>query len=232
MLDTYLTQALQDYLATPAAERDVAAGAELLLRLNRNRILYNNILRNPERLADKLEYELKKHLQIRLDGLTLQEVSEMNQKVIPAAAATLAAGEPGKTAPNGGKPHALYHGKRPDHDQLPEEIRAIYDQGGELYQRIRDTYNTLMQMADAEPCDRYEYLKILGDLDRRYREGWERYDHYTAPEVPTEAKQPETTAEASAEAKPKAEAKQPKAPVETKQTKAKDQQEAAPSTAP
>ena len=231
MLDTYLTQALQDYLATPAAERDVAAGAELLLRLNRNRILYNNILRNPERLADKLEYELKKHLQIRLDGLTLQEVSEMNQKVIPAAAATLAAGEPGKPEPNGGKPHALYHGKRPDHDQLPEEIRAIYDQGGELYQRIRDTYNTLMQMADAEPCD-HEYLKILSDLDRRYREGWERYDHYTAPEVPTEAKQPETTAEASAEAKPKAEAKQPKAPVETKQTKAKDQQEAAPSTAP
>ena len=231
MLDTYLTQALQDYLATPAAERDVAAGAELLLRLNRNRILYNNILRNPARLADKLEYELKKHLQIRLDGLTLQEVSEMNQKVIPAAAATLAAGEPGKPEPNGGKPHALYHGKRPDHDQLPEEIRAIYDQGGELYQRIRDTYNTLMQMADAEPCD-HEYLKILSDLDRRYREGWERYDHYTAPEVPTEAKQPETTAEASAEAKPKAEAKQPKAPVETKQTKAKDQQEAAPSTAP
>lgn len=228
MLDTYLTQALQDYLATPAAERDVAAGAELLLRLNRNRILYNNILRNPARLADKLEYELKKHLQIRLDGLTLQEVSEMNQKVIPAAAATLAAGEPGKTAPDGGKPNALYHGKRPDHDQLPEEIRAIYDQGGEIYQRIRDTYNTLMQMADAEPCDRYEYLKILGDLDRRYREGWERYDHYTAPEttaeVPAEAKQPE--------AKPKAEAKTPKAPVETKQTKAKDQQEAAPSTAP
>ena len=232
MLDTYLTQALQDSLATPAAERDVAAGAELLLRLNRNRILYNNILRNPARLANKLEYELKKHLQIRLDGLTLQEVSEMNQKVIPAAAATLPAAEPGKPEPNGGKPHALYHGKRPDHDQLPEEIRAIYDQGGELYQRIRDTYNTLMQMADAEPCDRYEYLKILGDLDRRYREGWERYDHYTAPAVPTEAKQPETTAEASAEAKPKAEAKQPKAPVETKQPKAKDQQEAAPSTAP
>ena len=41
---------IKAYLDTPAAERDVAAGALLLLQLNRNRILYNGACIAPQRM--------------------------------------------------------------------------------------------------------------------------------------------------------------------------------------
>lgn len=33
-------------------------------------------------------------------------------------------------------------------------------------------------MEDKEPCDRYEYLKILSDLDKKYRADMLAYDSY------------------------------------------------------
>ena len=33
-------------------------------------------------------------------------------------------------------------------------------------------------MEDKEPCDRYEYLKILSDLDKKYRADMLTYDSY------------------------------------------------------
>lgn len=59
---------IQAYLDTPPSERDVVAGATLLLSLNSNKILFQNVVRKPEKFADKVEYELRKHLKIRLDG--------------------------------------------------------------------------------------------------------------------------------------------------------------------
>ena len=97
-MDDKLTTAIQEFLDTPRDERDVPAGAEMLLQLNRNQILYQNILRNPENLADTLEYELQKYLKIRLDGYTMHEVAVMNETVVPAALETLQAG-----APDGGE---------------------------------------------------------------------------------------------------------------------------------
>ena len=100
-MDDKLTTAIQEFLDTPRDERDVPAGAEMLLQLNRNQILYQNILRNPENLADTLEYELQKYLKIRLDGYTMHEVAVMNETVMPEALETLQAGAPdgGEDAP-------------------------------------------------------------------------------------------------------------------------------------
>lgn len=33
-------------------------------------------------------------------------------------------------------------------------------------------------MRDALPCDRYEYLKQLEELDTKYRDNMNKYDHY------------------------------------------------------
>ena len=33
-------------------------------------------------------------------------------------------------------------------------------------------------MTDALPCDRYEYLKQLEELDARYRDNMNKYDHF------------------------------------------------------
>ena len=43
---------------------------------------------------------------------------------------------------------------------------------------MKRTYNTLLQMHDSAPCDRYEYLKVLKNLDDRYRAAWKKYDGY------------------------------------------------------
>lgn len=184
-IDDNLTRRMQAWLAAPAAGRDIREGAEMLLRLTRNRILYDNILRRPDKMAAKLEYELKKHLRIRLDGLTRRDVALMEREVMPRAEELLAAG----AAPDTGDglteisseadpPAPVHEGRRADHDSLPEEIRALWDKNADIWFRIKQTYNTLLQMEDAAPCDRYDHLKMLDELDRRYRDNLARYDAY------------------------------------------------------
>lgn len=73
---------------------------------------------------------------------------------------------------------AVYRGKRSDHDQLPSKVQAIYDRNGEVYRRMKRTFETLKQMNDRPACDRYEYLKHLKMLDDEYRNNWDVYDHY------------------------------------------------------
>ena len=65
-MDQKINKQIQEWLNTPRDQRNVPAGAMLLLRLNHNQVLYNNILHKPTKLHDKLEYELKKYLQWRL----------------------------------------------------------------------------------------------------------------------------------------------------------------------
>ena len=84
-LDNKLTEQIQKWLDTPQSERDIIGGATLLLQLNRNRAMYNTITRKPAREADRLEYELKKFLQIRLDEKTIADVKQMDKVVIPSA---------------------------------------------------------------------------------------------------------------------------------------------------
>lgn len=190
-MDQELTHSILDWLETPAGERDIPAGAELLLRLNRNRILYGNILRRPDRMAGKLEYELRKHLRLRLDRMTADSVVQMQRDVIPAVVQSLEAGMP---EPVNGEPDVidgapvistdvdtappLYRGRRADHDSLPPEIRELWVRNGDIYARIKQTYNTLLGMEKAAPCDRYEHLKVLKELDDAYRANWARYDAY------------------------------------------------------
>ena len=169
--DPRLTEQIQAWLSTEPAERDIRTGADLLLRLNRNRALHQTILRRPEKMAAKLAYELGKHLRIRLDGYTMAEVVKLQAELMPQVAAPLET-----------DPTATHSGRRADHDQLPEHIRAIYEQGGEIFRKMKQIYETLRTMDNRPPCDRYEHLQILAELDSKYRRGWETYDTYS-PEV-------------------------------------------------
>lgn len=176
--DPRLTEQIQAWLSTEPAERDIRTGADLLLRLNRNRALHQTILRRPEKMAAKLAYELGKHLRIRLDGYTMAEVVKLQAELMPQVAATLES-----------DPTATHSGRRADHDQLPEHIRAIYEQGGEIFRKMKQIYETLRTMDNRPPCDRYEHLQILAELDSKYRRGWETYDTYS-PEADAEAATP------------------------------------------
>ena len=94
IIDPEFTQQMQEWVQALPGQRDVKAGAELLLRLTRNEFLYRSACARPEKYDAIIEAELTKHLRIRLDGLTRQQVASMERTVTAAASESLAAGEP------------------------------------------------------------------------------------------------------------------------------------------
>lgn len=193
-MDRKLTEKIQVYLQTEPAKRNVVEGATLLLSLNRNRILFQNVVKRPEKFADKVEYELKKHLQIRLDDKTMSEVAAMDATVVPFAENTLnkrlmlASDKADDIDVPEELEVAIRHaGKRDDHDELPDEIKNIWEQSANLWFKIKETYETLKTMDNAPLCDRYEYLKILDEADKQYRKNMAWYDGYVlGSEIPSE----------------------------------------------
>lgn len=155
----------------------------MLLQLNHNRTLHANIVRRPERFAGKVEYELRKHLKIRLDGLTVADVAKMGREVMPRVEETLHQVPVISTdaeLPEG----TVARGRRPDHEQLPAEIQALWDGNIENFHKVRDLHHRLKEMEAAPPCDRYEYLKMLDEADRKYRENLARYDGFVIGQEP------------------------------------------------
>ena len=181
-MDKAFTQDIADWLETPREERDVRKGAELLLRINGNRHIYQLAMIRPETAHNHVEADLKKFLQIRLDGHTMESVRQMDSELIPKVQNIITTRQDeSENAPEETDDTAPAHrGKRSDHNELPEEIRAIYERGGELFEKIKQIFTELQQMENAPACDRYEKLKVLKPLVKEYTDGWERYDNYNS----------------------------------------------------
>lgn len=181
-MDKAFTQDIADWLETPREERDVRKGAELLLRINGNRHIYQLAMIRPETAHDHVEADLKKFLRIRLDGHTMESVRQMDSELIPKVQNIITTRQDeSEDAPEETDDIAPAHrGKRSDHNELPEEIRAIYERGGELFEKIKQIFTELQQMENAPACDRYEKLKVLKPLVKEYTDGWERYDNYNS----------------------------------------------------
>lgn len=173
MIERELTPKIQEWLNTPAPQRDIMAGAELLLRITGNRILYNNILRNPAAKADLVEYQLQRELKKRLIDTTHEEVRAMMVKV-DAISQSHGFERPQRTA--------FQNGKRADHDELPHQVQMLYVENAELMHRMRDTHTKLRLINESNSTcpdsDRYPLAKAIIDYDRRYRDNWNKYDHY------------------------------------------------------
>lgn len=178
-MDHTLTKKIQDYLALKAKDRDVTQGATLLLSLNRNNIMFQQIIRTPDKYADKVEYELRKHLAIRLNEKTVADVLEMNKEVIPRADLSLKlmpVVSSDVELPEGVKAK----GMRSDHNDLPDEIKALWDESSNLYYKIKELFETLKNMEHSPACDRYEFLTQLDECDKKYRENLKAYDNYSS----------------------------------------------------
>lgn len=178
MLDKQFTEKLQQWLDTPAGQRDYVAGAELLLRLNRNKMMYRRFLLREN--MPRLEHHLRKFLRIRLEGLTLQEVAVKERETMESVARTIKMVEDNSPAvsADGETPAPVFSGLREDHDLLPEEIKALPERNAEIFAKLKQCYMTLQGMRDQQPCDRYEYCNALLELDTALNENWELYDHY------------------------------------------------------
>ena len=198
-IDPKFTKKIQDWLASDHSSAEaIEEGADILLALNRNKILYANIKANPTRpmWKEKLEYELQKHLQIRLDGYTRQQVVQMDNRVMKEAEKIIKEEETTPLPADDEENQATVNikGRRADHDELPEEIRNLFDGNRSRYQKIRALHTQLRSMNNSPACDRYEYLKQLEGLEKTYRLNMEKYDGYKAGEnanVPEEKKENE-----------------------------------------
>lgn len=176
-LDHDLTRKIAEWLNTPPAARDIMAGATMLLSLDRNRALFNTISRRPEKFLAKLERELRKHLHIRQRDMSVADVARLEEKVMPKAEETVEYVPVISTddeLPEG----KVALGRRPDHDSLPAAVRDLWDSNGDRYRKITLLFNELKAMADAAPCDRFEKLTILAELDAEYRANLARYDSF------------------------------------------------------
>ena len=194
-MDHQFTRQMQEWLNSKhESDAEIIKGADMLFRLNRNRFYHVRATRQPQAYRTNIEYELNKFLKIRLDNMTIEEVRKMNDIVIPEAQAIIAEGEAENNEENQGKSEkngdsieenastddtelpssdsdgvaVIRKGKRKDHDFLPKEVADLWDINAKRYKEIKSTFETLKAMEDKEPCDRYEHLKILSDLDKKY----------------------------------------------------------------
>jgi len=182
-LDPKFTEALVAwYKGDHSSDESIRKGAELLLQVNRNRVLYQQIVRTPQRMVKKLEYEIKKHIDIRLDGYSLDDVKKMAAEVLPHISAAADAEMSADSLPfieeQEGKvyPEVKSLGKRPDHDKLPDDIKKIWDVNAERWKKIKATFE-LCKTLNA-PCDLYEHLKILKEAWYSYKKDMARYDDF------------------------------------------------------
>ena len=185
MLKEEIIEKVKAYLEAAPEERDLAAGALLVLQLTNNRIMYQNFMRRPNHYASRIEYELQKKYNFYLQQLTHDQVLEMGKQVQSIAKEHNLADE-----------HEEFKkGKRADHDALPLDIQALYAQNMSIMQQMRRCHTQLQLLSVANSTcpdsERYPFLKELIELDKQYHANWQAYDHYKIGEPAVGAYDPE-----------------------------------------
>lgn len=185
-MDKTLTDKIVYWLNAPAhtEDADIMEGALMLLQLNRNRTLYMTISTNPKRFLKTVEYELKKFLPLRMKGKTCQDVrreadeflSELRENGIDKEKHE-GKDETSETDDTDETVAPVRNGKREDHDQLPQNIRDIWEANAERWKRIKEMYNTCLSIEN--PCDLEENLKVLKETYYAYKADYARYDSFT-----------------------------------------------------
>lgn len=161
-----------DWLDLPVNERNLEAGAMLLLQITRNRVLHQNVVRRKN--FEKIEYVLKKYMnenKIEIPqpdaGEDKKDEATTNEKLNPLT------GE--------------MRGKRKDHDSLPEEIQMIFIDNTEKYHMMRSLHEKLKLMSEDDKFsveDRKPHMDELLKLDKDIRDAWKKYDNFKAEEDP------------------------------------------------
>lgn len=156
---------------------DIISGATLLLQLNRNRQLFQTVLTNPKRFESTVVYELKKFVPIRQRGQTLEDVQRQTKELLGELQAAVES-EPEDNVDKADEEQdlPLHKGKRADHDQLPDNIKAIWEQNAERWKKIKALYYTCQDIQ--EPCDRAESLNTLKETWYKYKSEFTRYDNF------------------------------------------------------
>ena len=182
--DSQFTAKLQAWVNTPDPQKDWDEGALMLLQLSGNRIMYHNISINPKGKAEFIKGQLQKYLNFRLQKLTRDQVRQMQSEVDEIVKKVIKpAATPDASPSVKSEEFADFKaGKRPDHDDLPEEIQALYVENLDIVHRMRELHLKLRSLSlDNATCpdsERYPFLKEIIALDKKRVENWDIYDHY------------------------------------------------------
>ena len=152
--------------------KDPCVGVELLLRINHNRIFYNNVMRNPQRYLEVIEYNLRK---------ILKERTKESPQVITLA--TKIAAVRGLDKSDSAQPRSVWQsGKRADHDELPAEVQKLYIDNADIMLRMRYAYTKMTLVPTDGVAEHNKERKAFANevcrLDDKYRDNWNKYDHY------------------------------------------------------
>ena len=171
-------------------EAELADGAMMVLQCNRNRAMYNTMMRKPSHYEEKMVYELKKQKILPVIGKAIADTEETADKAAAALgeipedsflpAPALSSEEPYKQTDA-----IVARGKRTDHDTLPETIRAIWDKNAERYKKMKQAHETCKTLTAA--CDRYEFTSAIAELWNAYKKDFDTYDHYVLVDINEEA---------------------------------------------
>ena len=206
MKNSELIPKVKEWLDANPDERDLAAGALLVLQLTNNRIMYQNFMRRPKQYASRIEYELKKKYNFYLQQLTHEQVLEMGKQVEVISKE--------HNLPN--EHEEFKKGKRADHDALPVEIQALYAQNLSIMQQMRRLHTQLQLLSvENSTCpdsERYPFLKELIDLDKQYHANWEQYDHFKVGDIVPQPTKAEHVEEQPADKTPETETPAEQAP--------------------
>lgn len=172
------TERVQKWLNTPESERDYNEGAMLLLKLTGNQIMYRNLtMRRTRQSEEFIVYQLKRRLKFRLAQLTHEQVEQMQRQVDGIVV------KRNLEKTNTTSTSEFKAGKRADHEELPDEIQALYVENLSIVHKMRELHLKLRSLSlDNAPCpdsERYPFLKELIALDKKLHSNWEAYDHYT-----------------------------------------------------
>ena len=202
MNDVKFTQKIKQWFDSEHTDENIRDGAMLLLQINNNRHLYQQIMLRPQRMLEHLKYELQKHYDYRIKGLSLDEVRKFDGEVTPLLqkavdstadadklAADVAPHLPFVDAENTDSIDAtaiIAKGKRADHDQLPDDIKEIWDANIQRWKRIKELFEACK--AYQLSCDRFEGLNAANEEFQNmlltlkteyyaYKQSMDQYDH-------------------------------------------------------
>lgn len=219
MNDPKFTEKLKKWFDCEHTDANIREGALLLLQMNNNRHLYQLINFDPQGKLELLKYELQKHLNYRIEGMTIDDVKDYDKKVTPILQTAVDKTSEADKIAKQLAPHLpvvesenldsivpsaiVAKGKRADHDQLPDNIQAIWDNNCALWKKIKEHFEACK--AYDMSCDRYEGLHAADEDFKRmlltlkeeyyaYKQAMDVYDHASPADAETQpAEQPEAT---------------------------------------
>lgn len=175
MINHNFTAVIRHWLRQDPEDRDPAAGALCLFRIDGNEVRYRSRLRNPEASLPEIEEKLRAALAEREQYPTPEE----KQQLIVQAEEIRQKTEGFKD----NNPAAGFKaGKRPDHDTLPPEIRKLYVDNLDIRRRMQQYHLEIRMLirknTDCASKDLKILVGLLKNADVSYRRNWKEYDKY------------------------------------------------------